>query len=98
MLRLSGALGELTAGTWAEFTHAVDAEVRASFDDGVVRSWPAVTRRGTGSGTPGTWRPGWTRPPWTGSWACSSTVSGPRRPRRSRTSRWRSCAGATPSS
>ncbi|MGW2117145.1 beta-galactosidase [Streptomyces zhihengii] len=50
VLRLSGALGELTAGTWAEFTHAVDAEVRASFDDGVVRSWPAVTRRGTGSG------------------------------------------------
>ena len=42
--------GSATGQVWAEYLRVEDAETVATFDDGVLHGWPAVTRRTTGGG------------------------------------------------
>jgi beta-galactosidase len=45
------AFGGTAAGqVWAEFLRVVDAEILATFSEGALAGWPAVTRRATGAG------------------------------------------------
>ncbi|NEM92489.1 beta-galactosidase [Galbitalea soli] len=44
------ASGETPATVWAEYLHATDAEVVATFGHGDLAGWPAITRRATASG------------------------------------------------
>ena len=41
--------GAADATTWAEFIHASDAEVVATFGSGTLDGWPAITRRANGN-------------------------------------------------
>lgn len=51
-LALAGeAFGGAATGTvWAEYLRVKDAEILATFTDGALAGWPAVTRRATGAG------------------------------------------------
>lgn len=42
--------GEATGSTWAEFVRVDDAETLATFTEGALAGWPAVTRRSVGGG------------------------------------------------
>ncbi|ANJ25976.1 beta-galactosidase [Agromyces aureus] len=52
-LALAGdVVGGSAFGTaWGEYVRVEDAETLATFDDGALRGWPAVTRRRTGTGS-----------------------------------------------
>ncbi|ANP72711.1 beta-galactosidase [Cryobacterium arcticum] len=42
--------GPATGRVWAEYVRVEDAETVATFAEGALSGWPAVTRRGTGAG------------------------------------------------
>jgi beta-galactosidase len=43
--------GDATGSVWAEFVRVEDAETLATFGEGALAGWPAVTRRATGHGS-----------------------------------------------